>query len=74
MVANLYHVNSSCIAYTNLASEKTDGLITSSHKPWDIMPGMLICKEAGISSYPLDFDNKLTLLTKSQALKDLLLS
>lgn len=74
MVANLYHVNSSCIAYTNLASGKTDGLITSSHKPWDIMPGMLICKEAGISSYPLDFDNKLTLLTKSQALKDLLLS
>lgn len=74
MVANLYHVNSSCIAYTNLASGKTDGLITSSHKPWDIMPGMLICKEAGISSYPLDFDNKLTLLTKSQALKDLLLN
>lgn len=74
MVANLYHVNSSCIAYTNLASGKTDGLITSSHKPWDVMPGMLICKESGITSYHLDFDNKLTLLTKSQALKDLLLS
>ena len=73
MVSNIYHVNSSCISYTNLASRRTDALITASTKPWDILPGMLICKEAGIKMYSLDFDNKLHLLTNNEAIKNLLL-
>lgn len=72
-VANLLHVNSSCASFTNLASGKVDALITSSHKPWDIMPGMHICEEVGIKEYSLTFDNELTLLTNNKEIKKLLL-
>ena len=72
-VANLLHVNSSCVSFTNLASGKVDGLITSSHKPWDVMPGMHICKEIGIKAYQLTFDNNLTLLTNNEEIKRLIL-
>lgn len=71
-VANLLHMNSSCASYTNLVSGKVDALITSSNKPWDIMPGMHICKEIGIKAYPLTFDNKVTLLTNNEQIKNLL--
>ena len=74
LVANLYHVNSSCISFTNLASRKTDTLITASSNPWDIMPGMLICKECGIKTYSLNFNGKLKLFTKNDIIKKLLLS
>jgi len=72
-VANILHINSSCISFTDLASGKVDALITSSQKPWDIMPGMHLCKEMGIKSYSLTFDNKLTLLTNNEEIKNLLL-
>jgi len=71
-VANLLHMNSSCVSFTDLASGKVDALITSSTKPWDIMPGMHICKEVGIKAYPLTFNNKLTLLTNNEEIKNLL--
>lgn len=74
LVANIYHVNSSCISFTNLASSKTDALITASGNPWDIMPGMLLCKECGIKTYSLNFDGKLKLFTKNDAIKNILLS
>ena len=72
-VANLLHINSSCTSFTDIASGKIDALITSSHKPWDVMPGMHICKEVGIKSYGLTFNNNLTLLTNNEDLKDLIL-
>ena len=47
-VANFMHINCCCIAFTNLISERTDALIVSTKKPWDIIPGIMLCKEAGI--------------------------
>lgn len=71
-VANLLHLNSSCASFTNVASGKVDALIIASTKPWDIMPGMHICKELRIKAYPLTIDDKLTLLTDNEEIKDLL--
>ncbi len=73
-IANILHINSSCISFTDIASGKVDALITSSHKPWDVMPGMFICKEVGIKEYSLTFDNNLTLLTNNEKVKDLILN
>lgn len=73
IVGNVLHINSCCISYTNLVSKRTDALIISSKKKWDIMPGEFLCKEAGIKLYHLDFDNKITLLTDNDSLKKLLL-
>lgn len=74
MVSNLFHVNSCCISFTNLASRKTDALIIASKKPWDVIPGMLLCKEAGIDSYILDFNGNLKLYTSNEGLRDLIVS
>ena len=73
-VANLLHINSCCVAYANLASNKTDALIISTKKKCDIMPGECLCKEAGIKSYPIDFDRKVRLLTANEDIKSLVLS
>ena len=72
-VANIIHLNSSCISYSNLATSKTDALIVSTKKKWDIMPGICLCKEAGIKSYPIDFDNNVTLLTSNDEIKKMIL-
>lgn len=44
----IMHINASCISFTNLISGKTDALIISTKKPWDIIPGIFLCEEAGI--------------------------
>ena len=68
------HINSCCISFTNLISNKTDALIIASNKPWDVMPGQFILQEIGIKSYALDFNKKLRLFTNNQEIKDLLLT
>lgn len=73
MVANILHINSCCISFTNLASRKTDALIISSQKPWDVMPGIFLLKELKIPSYSLDFNNKLKLFTSNEKLKNLIM-
>ncbi len=74
MVANIMHINSSCVSYTNLVSEKTDALVISTKKLWDIMPGEFLLEEAGILGYPMDFEGKLKLFTQNKKIIDLLLS
>lgn len=74
MISNILHINSCCISFTNLVSKKTDGLIIASKKPWDVMPGIFLLKEAGISSYSLDFYNKVKLFTANESLKELILN
>ena len=74
VVANILYINTCSISFTNLVSGKTDALIISSQKPWDIMPGMFLLKEAGIKSYSLDFKNKLKLFTSNEELKNLILN
>ena len=47
-ISNILHINSCCISYTNLAMGRTDALIVSTNKPWDVMPGEFLCKELGL--------------------------
>lgn len=74
LVSNIMHINSSCVAYTNLARGNTDALITSTKKLWDIMPGEFILKELGFKKYSLDFNNHLTLFTNNVNIKNILLN
>lgn len=73
-VANILHINSCCIAYTNLISGKTDALISSVDRPWDIMPGELLCRECGFDVTYLDFDKSLRLITNNDEIKNIILS
>ena len=73
LIADFKYTNSSCAAFTNLSKSTTSGLVLSTKKYWDIMPGLLICKEAGINKYPMDFENKLYLLTNNEDLKNIML-
>lgn len=47
--ANFMHINSCCFAFANLLSGRTNTLIISTVKPWDILPGSFMVQEAGIS-------------------------
>ena len=38
--ANFMHINTCAFAFSNLLSSRTDTLILSTTKPWDILPGM----------------------------------
>lgn len=73
IISNVLHVNSCCISYTNLVSNKTDALIISSKKAWDIMPGEFLCKVCGIPIYYLDSNKNVRLITKNNEIKKLLL-
>ena len=74
LVGNILHINACCTSYTNLVIGNTDALIISCKKKWDIMPGLFLCKEAGFKVYSLDFEDKLTLITKNDELKDILMN
>jgi fructose-1,6-bisphosphatase/inositol monophosphatase family enzyme len=73
LVGNLLHINSSCISFTNLLSKRTDALIVASTNPWDIMPGMFLLNEAGISREFLDFDKKISLYTNNEEVRKIIL-
>ena len=49
-VANVMHINACCISFTNLISGRTDALVQSTKKPWDIEPGIFLLKEYGLTS------------------------
>ena len=74
LVSNIMHINSSCVSYTNLASEKTDALIASTKKLWDIMPGEFLLEVVGFVGYSMDFEGKLKLFTKNKKIIELLLT
>jgi len=48
---NFMHINSCCIAFTNLLSGRTNTLVVSTIKPWDILPGLFMVEEAGFKKY-----------------------
>lgn len=52
-VVNYIHINSCCVAFTNLLVGRTDALIVSTKKSWDILPGIMLCKEAGIFEFSI---------------------
>lgn len=70
-VANVMHINSCCIAFTNLISGRTDALILSTKKPWDILPGIFILKEYGINQIEI---GNLSLFSKSNELNNVILN
>ena len=74
LISNILHINSCCISYTNLAMGRTDALIVSTHKPWDVMPGEFLCKELGIPIVYLDGDKKVKLLTINDDVKNIIMS
>ena len=74
LVSNLLYINTCCLSYTNLISGKTDALIMSVDRPWEIMPGQFLCKELNIETTYLDFDKKLKLITNNKELKEIILS
>ena len=73
-VSNVLHINSCCISYTNLVTNKTDALVISTKKYWDIMPGEFLCKVCNIPVYNLDPDKKVRLLTNNEEIKKLILN
>lgn len=72
LVSNLLHINSACVSYTNLVSGKTDALIISTNKYWDIMPGEFLCQECGTKIYYLDETKKVKLLTRNKEILDII--
>jgi len=70
-VANIMHINSCCIAFTNLISGRTDALILSTKKAWDILPGIFLLKQMGIEQIEL---NNLFLYSKSPELNKIILN
>lgn len=71
-ISNIMHLNSSCVSFTNLASKKTDALITATTSLWDTMPGMCLLREVGVKLQYLDFDKKLSLYTNNDEICKLL--
>lgn len=49
--ANFMHINTCACAFANLLSKRTDTLILSTTKPWDILPGMFLVEKLGMKSY-----------------------
>ena len=61
--ANFMHLNSCSFAFANLLSGRSDTLIVSTKKPWDVLPGIFMAEEAGFKSYTYK-DVKIYSLTK----------
>lgn len=59
-VANFMHINACCWAFANLVSGRTDALVLSTIKPWDIIPGMMLAKEAGMDAITIGTQNLFT--------------
>ena len=49
--ANYMHINSCCFAFANLLTGRTNTLVLSTVKQWDILPGIFMTQEAGLKSY-----------------------
>lgn len=65
-VADIKYNNICSLAFANLATGKTDALILSTKKPWDIMPGILLVKELGI--FGINISDNLVLYTNNDEL------
>ncbi len=59
------HINSCCFAFSNLISGRSDLLVSSVKRLWDILPGELMCKELGIDTFE---NNNLKLYSKNTKL------
>lgn len=51
--SNFMHINVCSVAFANLITGRTDALILSSKNYWDILPGIMLCKEVGLSEFTI---------------------
>ena len=49
--ANFMHLNSCSVAFCNLLSGRTNTLVVSTKKSWDILPGVFMMEEMKVKSY-----------------------
>ena len=49
--ANFMHINTCSFAFANLLSGRTNALIVSTKKPWDVLPGIFMVEELGANTY-----------------------
>lgn len=54
-VANYMHINSCSFAFCNILAKRTNAMVLSTEKAWDIVPGMFLLEEAGIEK--ANFEN-----------------
>lgn len=71
-IADLKYNNICSLAFVNLAIGKTDALICSTKKPWDIMPGIKLVNELGIEG--INITKNLVLYTKNNELAKYIMS
>ena len=67
--ANFMYINTCCFAFANLLSGRTNTLVLSATKPWDVIPGIFMVQEAGINSYSingLNVNNYLKIIKKKK--------
>lgn len=68
--AGFMHINTCGVAFANLVSKRTDAILLSTNKPWDIIPGIFLCQEAGLDEIRI---GNLSLFSNSNELENLLI-
>lgn len=68
-ISSILHLNSVCHSYTNLITGKSDALIISSKKVWDVMPGEFMCRVLNLPVVYLDTEKETKLITKNETIK-----
>lgn len=66
---NFMHINSCCFAFTNLLIGRSDTLIISTKKIWDILPGMFMLEELGLEKLEI---NNLMIYTNTHDIEKIL--
>ena len=49
--ANFMHINTCAVAFCNLLAGRSNTLIVSTKKPWDVVPGIFMVEELGCKTY-----------------------
>ena len=49
--ANFMHLNCCAFAFCNLLSGRSNALIVSTKKVWDVLPGIFMVEELGVKTY-----------------------
>lgn len=52
--ANYLYINTCAVAFANLLSGRSNALVLSTIKPWDVIPGIFLVEELGAKTYNVD--------------------
>ena len=70
-VRNILYINACCAGFTNLIAGRTDAIVLSAKKPWDIIPGKFLCHEVGIEAQVVKGSQGLFLFANDQQIASL---